>query len=160
MLYEENAHLMKGRPLEIIATDICSAVLAKAEAGTYSQFEVQRGLPIRMLTRYFEKAGDSWKISPSLKRHIQFRRMNLLEPFAALGKFDLVFCRNVLIYFNQQTKADVLNRIHAQLNPDGFLLLGAAETTLSLTDRYESVQARRGLYQPKGAQAAASAAAA
>jgi chemotaxis protein methyltransferase CheR len=154
MLWEEAAAVTKGRALEIVATDICSAVLSKAEAGTYSQFEVQRGLPIRMLTRYFEKQGDSWRISPSLKRHITFKRGNLLESFTSMGSFDLIFCRNVLIYFNQQTKSDVLNRLRMQLPNDGFLLLGAAETTLSLTDKFENVKDRRGLYQPKGAQAA------
>lgn len=137
--------------VDIMATDICGEVLEKAKAGLYSQFEVQRGLPIQMLVKYFKQINTMWQIDAGLRALINFREFNLLDSYRALGQLDIVFCRNVLIYFDQPTKRDVLGRIAAQLAPDGFLLLGAAETVLGTSDEFVPVPGKRGLYMRKGA---------
>ncbi len=123
-------------------------MLEKAKAGIYSQFEVQRGLPIQMLVKYFTQTGDTWQIAPEIRAMVQYRMFNLLGDFASLGSFDVVFCRNVLIYFDQETKIGVLNRIAKLLAPDGYLVLGAAETVVGLTDAFKPVADKRGLYAP------------
>ena len=137
--------------IEILATDLSSEVLEKAKAGIYSQFEVQRGLPIALLVRYFTQSGDTWQIAPDIRAMVQFRPLNLLNDFAHLGTFDVVFCRNVLIYFDQETKASVLERIARVTDRDGYLILGAAETVVGLTESFKPVNDRRGLYAPNGA---------
>lgn len=138
---------LAGWKVEILGTDLSNEVLEKARAGIYSQFEVQRGLPINHLLKYFRQTGDLWQISSELRSMVQYRRLNLLENFSSLGQFDIVFCRNVLIYFDNETKIDVLNRIRRLLPDDGFLVLGAAETVVGLTDAFRPMQDRRGLYQ-------------
>ena len=153
MLVDDAAASLGGRKVEIIATDISDQVLEKAKAGVYSQFEVQRGLPVKMLVKYFDQQGDTWRIRPELKRNIQFRKINLLEQFKVLGVFDIVYCRNVLIYFDTETKKGVLARIAQQTAKDGFLVLGAAETIMNLSNDYVSVKTRRGLYERKQAAA-------
>ena len=147
ILREFNAQLA-GYRTEIIATDISGEVLARAKAGIYSQFEVQRGLPIQQLVKYFSQVGETWQIAPEIRAMVQFRPLNLLKDFSALGTFDLVFCRNVLIYFDQDTKIQVLNRIVRQMPETGFLALGAAETVVGLTDAFKPMPDRRGLYVP------------
>jgi len=134
--------------IEILATDISSEVLERARVGVYSQFEVQRGLPIQMLMQHFEQVGDQWRISESIRTMVQFRQMNLLADFSMLGTFDVIFCRNVLIYFDHATKVSVLERINRQLTPDGYLLMGAAETVVGLTEIFVPLAERRGLYVP------------
>lgn len=145
-----NAQLA-GFRIEILATDISGEVLERAKAGVYSQFEVQRGLPIQLLVKYFSQVGEMWQIAPELRAMVQFRPINLLNDFKPFGTFDLVFCRNVLIYFDQQTKIGVLNRIGRQMAGDGYLVLGAAETVIGLTDTLKPVSDRRGLYAPNAA---------
>ncbi len=140
--------LLGGQPCDLVATDLSREVLERATNGTYSQFEVQRGLPVQMLVKYFEKAGDHWRIKPAIRQMVDFRCLNLLHDFSSLGMFDIIFCRNVLIYFDRETKAQVLNRLAAQLAPHGYLVLGAAETVFGLTDRFKPVQDERGLYEP------------
>ena len=137
--------------IEIIATDLSNDVLEKAKAGIYSQFEVQRGLPIALLVKYFTQIGDTWQIAPEIRAMVQFRPLNLLADFTHLGTFDVVFCRNVLIYFDQETKTAVLDRIARVIEPDGFLVLGAAETVVGLTESFKTVNDRRGLYAPNRA---------
>ncbi len=149
MILRENAAKMKGVTSSILATDISDKVLQKAKAGLYSQFEVQRGLPVQLMVKYFQKSDDLWKIDPNLQQHITFRKYNLLDNFRALGQFDVVFCRNVLIYFDQETKSDILNRLAQCLAPDGYLFLGAAETVMGLTDAFTPVPGKRGLYVRK-----------
>ena len=149
MILREEAARLKGIQASILATDISAKVLQKAQAGLYSQFEVQRGLPVQLMVKYFEKQGDLWRIDPTLKQHITFRKFNLLDNFLSLGKFDVVFCRNVLIYFDQPTKADVLARMDKVIAPDGFLFLGAAETVMGLSDAFTPVPGKRGLYVKK-----------
>lgn len=147
MLIDEAAHKLGGRTVEILATDIDQSILEKAKAGIYSQFEVQRGLPVKMLVKNFEQHGEAWRVRPELKRCITFKLFNLLDDYRSLGTFDIVFCRNVLIYFDPKTKAAVLDRISKQTARDGFLMLGAAETVMGLTRAFEGIKTRRGLYQ-------------
>ncbi len=139
---------LAGYKVSIVATDICAEVLDKAKAGIYSQFEVQRGLPIQLLVKYFSQVGEQWQIAPELRAMVQFRTLNLLNDFSPLGVFDVVFCRNVLIYFDQPTKIGVLTRLAKQMPEDGFLVLGAAETVVGLTDAFKPVTDKRGLYGP------------
>jgi chemotaxis protein methyltransferase CheR len=148
MCLKEMKEKLAGWRIEIIGTDLSLEVLEKAKAGLYSQFEVQRGLPIQMLVKYFTQTGDTWQISPEIRAMVQYKPLNLLADFGHLGKFDVVFCRNVLIYFDQETKIGVLNRIAKMLEPDGFLVLGAAETVVGLTEAFKPMQDRRGLYVP------------
>ncbi len=151
---KEMSERLAGWKIEIIGTDLSAEVIEKARSGLYSQFEVQRGLPIHMLTGYFSQAGDMWQIDSSIRAMVTYKEFNLLESFAGLGKFDIVFCRNVLIYFDQLTKAEVLDRVANQMNPNSYLVLGAAETVIGLSDKYNSVAEKRGLYEVKGAGAA------
>ena len=119
----------------------------------YSQFEVQRGLPIQMLVKYFDQVGEFWQLKPEVRSMVQFRELNLLKDFSHLGKFDVIFCRNVLIYFDQATKIDVFNRLLKSNESDGYLFLGAAETVVGLTNGYRPCQQRRGVYVPNLANA-------
>jgi chemotaxis protein methyltransferase CheR len=142
---------LHGFRVDILATDLSAEVIDRAKAGVYSQFEVQRGLPINFLVKYFSKSGDHWEIAPELRGMVQFRTLNLLNDFTPLGQFDIIFCRNVLIYFDQVTKAGVLDRVARQMPGDGYLTLGAAETVVGLTDCLMPVPDRRGLYMPTAA---------
>lgn len=136
---------------DILATDLSGEVLERARNGIYSQFEVQRGLPIQLLLKYFTQVGESWQIAPELRAMVQFRTLNLLNDFSPLGRFDVVFCRNVLIYFDQPTKIGVLKRLSRQIADDGYLALGAAETVVGLTDAFKPLTEKRGLYVPNPA---------
>jgi chemotaxis protein methyltransferase CheR len=137
-----------GWRIELLATDLSGEVLEKARAGVYTQFEVQRGLPIALLIKHFAQVGELWQIAPDLRAMVRYRQLNLLADFSQLGLFDLIFCRNVLIYFDQATKVDVLNRLARVTASDGYLVLGAAETVIGLTDRFKMVPDKRGLYAP------------
>jgi chemotaxis protein methyltransferase CheR len=150
MVLKENATKFEDWRIEIVATDISSEVLEKAKAGLYSQFEVQRGLPIQMLVKNFTQVGEMWQIDSSLKAMVDFRHFNLLDDPTTLGKFDLVFCRNVLIYFDSETKSQVLNGIAKTLPPDGAIYLGAAETVIGITDHFRPVKGKRGIYELNG----------
>ena len=136
-----------GWRIEMLATDLSGEVLEKARAGIYSQFEVQRGLPIQLLMKYFTQVGDVWQLNADVRAMVQFRQLNLLQDFAHLGTFDVIFCRNVLIYFDQGTKAVIFERMAKGLEADGTLLLGAAESVVGLTDAFRPIAERRGLYQ-------------
>jgi chemotaxis protein methyltransferase CheR len=146
MLLQEAAPRLAGWRVEIVATDISGAVLEKAKAGLYSQFEVQRGLPIQMLLRHFTQVGESWQIAPATRAMVDFRPLNLMQDFSRLGTFDVIFCRNVLIYFDAAAKADVLRRLARALNPGGAVLLGAAETVIGLSDALTPHPQHRGVY--------------
>ncbi len=146
MILKEDAAKLAGWHVEIVATDISVEMLEKAKAGLYSQFEVQRGLPIQLLVKYFKKKDESWQIDSSLRAMVQFRECNLLHELRALGQFDVVFCRNVLIYFDQPTKARVLESIGKLLPEDGVLFLGGAETVLGISDRFKPMPNQRGIY--------------
>jgi chemotaxis protein methyltransferase CheR len=155
MTLKEMGAALTGWRVEIIATDLSQEVLEKAKAGVYSQFEVQRGLPIQMLMKHFKQTGETWQINPELRAMIQHRQLNLLQDFSHLGTFDVIFCRNVLIYFDQETKINIFNRLARQIEPDGFLVLGAAETVVGLTDTFRPLADRRGLYRPNDPRTAA-----
>lgn len=148
MILKEMSGSLAGWRVDILATDLSTEMLEKAKTGVYSQFEVQRGLPIHFLLKYFTQVGDMWQIAADLRAMVEFRPLNLLHPFSHLGAFDVVFCRNVLIYFDQPTKMDVLARIARVTEPDGYLVLGAAETVVGLTDVFKPCDDRRGLYRP------------
>ncbi len=148
ILLRENWMKWQNWNIEIVGTDICTQVLEKAKAGTYSQFEVQRGLPIQMLIKYFKQEGDMWRISDDIRRMVNFKPFNLLSNFIGMGTFDVIYCRNVLIYFDQQTKRDVLERMRKCMASDGTLFLGAAETVLGITDAFRPVRGQRGMYVP------------
>ncbi len=154
MCLKEMERQLMGWRIEILGTDISNEVLDRAKAGTYTQFEVQRGLPIQLLLKYFTQQGESWTISSELRSMVQWKKFNLLDSFASFGQFDIVFCRNVLIYFDQATKVDILGRISKIMAPDGYLVLGAAETVVGLTDAFKPAPDRRGLYIPAAAAAA------
>jgi len=154
MCLKEMGAALSGWRVEILATDLSQEVLEKSKAGIYSQFEVQRGLPIQMLVKYFKQTGELWQINADIRAMVQHRQLNLLHDFSQLGVFDVIFCRNVLIYFDQDTKINIFNRLAKATEPDGFLVLGAAETVVGLTDVFKPYPERRGLYQPSGARAA------
>jgi chemotaxis protein methyltransferase CheR len=153
MCLKEMSAATAGWRIEILATDLSQEVLEKSKAGIYSQFEVQRGLPIQMLVKYFKQTGELWQVNPDIRAMVQHRQLNLLHDFSQLGVFDVIFCRNVLIYFDQDTKINIFNRLAKITESDGFLVLGAAETVVGLTDVYKPFPERRGLYRPNGARA-------
>lgn len=143
----EEIHKLSGWNYDIVATDISPRVLEKAKKGIYTQFEVQRGLPIQMLLKYFKQVdAQNWQIHEKLRETIAFRVYNLLDDLTPLGKFDIIFCRNVLIYFDEATKSKVLDTMAGMLNPGGFLLLGSSETTIGLTSRYKVMEGEHGLH--------------
>jgi chemotaxis protein methyltransferase CheR len=147
MLLEEEKSRVAGWRIEIVGTDLSAEMVERARAGVYTQFEVQRGLPITHLVKYFKQNGDKWQISQEIRAMAQFREFNLLTDLSPLGQFDVVFCRNVLIYFDQPTKGKVLEAIARQMPADGVLYLGGAETVLGITDKFKPVEGQRGLYQ-------------
>ncbi|HYH37105.1 MAG TPA: protein-glutamate O-methyltransferase [Azospirillum sp.] len=146
MLLNEDAAKVAGWRIEIVGTDISAEMVERSKSGIYTQFEVQRGLPIQMLVKHFKQQGDKWQIAPNLRQMVTFKEWNLLGDLGGLGQFDVVFCRNVLIYFDQPTKTKVLEAIARQMPPDGVLYLGGAETVLGITDRFKPVDGQRGLY--------------
>jgi len=147
MCLKEAAQALSGWRIEIVATDLSQEVLEKSKAGIYSQFEVQRGLPIQMLVKHFTQMGELWQLNADIRGMVQHRQLNLLQDFSHLGRFDVIFCRNVLIYFDQETKAGIFERLSRVLEPDGMLMLGAAESVVGITDAFRPYPDRRGLYQ-------------
>ena len=126
--------------VDILGTDYSPSVVDRARKGIFNHFEVQRGLPVTMLIKYFHQDGSTWRAKPELRKSLSFREGNLLEPFEHLGTFDLIFCRNVLIYFDSHWKRDVLQRLTRVMAPDGYLCLGASETALGVTDKWRVVE--------------------
>jgi chemotaxis protein methyltransferase CheR len=151
---------LEGWRVEIVATDLSQGVLEKSRAGIFSQFEVQRGLPIQMLVKYFTQVGDLWQLNADIRGMVQHRQLNLLQDFSHLGIFDVIFCRNVLIYFDQHTKVGIFDRLSKVIEPDGVLALGAAESIVGISDAFKPYPERRGLYGPNAARAARAGAAA
>jgi chemotaxis protein methyltransferase CheR len=134
MLLAELGPRIAGWDVSILATDISATAIAYAQAGTYTQFEVQRGLPVRYLLKHFTQTKHGWTISAALRKAVEFRQLNLLDNFSALGRFDVIFCRNVLIYLDRSTKASLLDRLARQISRGGAISLGGAETAIGLTD--------------------------
>jgi chemotaxis protein methyltransferase CheR len=148
MCLKEFGPALAGWRIEILATDLSQAVLEKSKAGIFSQFEVQRGLPIQLLVKYFAQVGELWQLNADIRAMVQHRQLNLLQDFSHLGTFDVVFCRNVLIYFDQDTKIGIFDRLAKVLEPDGMLMLGAAESVVGISDAFKPHPERRGLYRP------------
>jgi chemotaxis protein methyltransferase CheR len=151
MILAESKAVVGPRQIEIVGTDIAREPLNRAKEGQYTQFEVQRGLPVQYLMKYFKKEEQYWRIAPEIRKMAQFREFNLLGDLRSLGRFDIVFCRNVLIYFDQPTKTRVLEGIAALMPPDGMLYLGGAETVLGITSRLAPLPGERGVYGVAGA---------
>ncbi len=147
MILKEEARKLAGWRTDILATDISTDILKKAKQGLYSQFEVQRGLPVTKLVQHFEKDGDNWQISNELRSMVEYKEFNLLDSLKPLGIFDVVFCRNVLIYFDQETKTKILSEICNILTSDGLLFLGGAETVLGISDSFRPIPDFRGVYE-------------
>lgn len=146
MILSECRSIVGDRRIEIIGTDLAREQLTRAKDGLYTQFEVQRGLPVQMLMRYFRKEQNGWRINEAIRNMVQYREWNLLADLRPLGQFDIVFCRNVLIYFDQPTKAKVLEAIAQQMPVDGMLYLGGAETVLGISSRFAPLATERGVY--------------
>jgi chemotaxis protein methyltransferase CheR len=140
MLLRESFPGLAGWDLRLTATDISTEMLARARAGRYSQLEINRGLPIKLLDKYFHQVGADWQIREDLRRMIEFRELNLAGPWGAVPPADLVLLRNVLIYFDVATKRQILGKVRKLLRPGGFLVLGTAETTLDNTDGLEQIR--------------------
>lgn len=137
---------MANWKIDMVGTDISHDILKKASDGKYSQFEVQRGMPIQLLLKYFDKQDETWQIKDEIRKMVQYKYWNLLDDLKGLGGFDIVFCRNVLIYFDAETKGRVLESIAKLMPEDGMLFLGGAETVLGVTDRFKPVPGQRGVY--------------
>jgi chemotaxis protein methyltransferase CheR len=127
------------------ATDVSADAIGHAREGVYSDAEVRRGLPSQMLADHFRAEGTEWRLSSSIRSRVEFRVLNLLDSFSAQGPFDVIFCRNVLMYFDADTKANVLDRLSDTLADDGYLVLGAAETMLGLNKRFAFAGPLRGI---------------
>jgi chemotaxis protein methyltransferase CheR len=154
MCLKEFASTLMGWRVEILATDLSQGVLDKSRAGIFSQFEVQRGLPIQMLVKHFTQVGELWQLNADIRAMVQHRQLNLLQDFSHLGTFDVIFCRNVLIYFDQNTKVGIFDRLARMLEADGVLALGAAESVVGITDAFKPHPDRRGLYRPNATRSA------
>lgn len=157
MVLDEMAGQFAGWRIEILATDISTEILEKARIGVYSQFEVQRGLPIQLLMKHFTQEGDRWRLSERIRKMVTFKQHNLIGQASALGTFDIVLCRNVLIYFDAPTKTQVFGMLAKSLRSDGYLMLGAAETVMGLTDLFTADRENRGVCRLKGTASAAQA---
>ncbi len=146
MLLKEQAAQLAGWSIEILATDLSLEILDKAKEGAYSQFEVQRGLPVQLLMKYFKQDGERWQISDEIRNMVTYKPHNLLEQPQGLRQVDVVFCRNVLIYFDPDTKTRALELIAGVMAEDGFLFLGGAETVLGVSERFQLIPGQRGVY--------------
>jgi len=147
---QEDAAKMPGWRFDIVATDLAGKVVEKAKLGIYSQFEAQRGLPIQMLIKYFQALPDtSWQLKDAIRSMVQFRTQNLLENYSPLGKFDIIFCRNVLIYFDDATKAQITEKMTCALQPHGILILGSTESLVDPKGRFTALDEFRGAYRLK-----------
>jgi len=151
MVLQEMGAALAGVRTEIVATDLSKPILEKAQAGVYSDFEVRRGLTPERLSRWFVGDGGSWRVSPVLRQMVTFRTHNLLQGAAAIGRFDVVLCRNVLIYFDLETRRKVLDDLARTMAPDGALFLGSAETILGVTQSFEALTGLRGIFRPAAA---------
>jgi chemotaxis protein methyltransferase CheR len=151
LLLREHFPELGGWRVNVLATDLSAEVLGRARAGRYTQLEVNRGLPAALLVKYFRQHGREWELSEDVRRTVDFRELNLAGPWPVLPQMDLVFLRNVMIYFDVDTKKTILGQVARLVRPDGYLLLGTAETTHGLCDSFRRVEGLRGgFYQPVG----------
>lgn len=153
MVIREHFPELASWDIQILGTDLNAAVLERCRTGIYKQLEVNRGLPATMLVKYFERQGTEWQVKPEIRKMLAFQELNLLDRWSMFAMNDVVFMRNVLIYFDTNVKRDILGRVREKLAPDGFLVLGGAETTLNLDDQYAPLRAGQTVvYQAKSAQ--------
>lgn len=146
MLLEEERERFPGLRADILACDLSERCLEKAQSGLYTQFEVQRGLPSRLLIKHFDRHDETWTLSPRIRQQVRWKRVNLMGDLRGLGQFDAIFCRNVLSAFDEEARKRVLEQVALALPEDGFLVLGVSETVLGVTDAFRPVVGRRGLY--------------
>jgi chemotaxis protein methyltransferase CheR len=147
MICAEEAAKLQGWKVDIIGTDLSREMVERAKNGLYSQFEVQRGLAVTMLVKYFQQlSGDKWQVKDHIRQMVQFREGNLLTDFGPIGVFDVIFCRNVMIYFDSPTKTSVMDALSKVIAPDGVLILGGAETVLGVTEKFKPQGTEHGLY--------------
>ena len=151
MLFAEDPLRWAGWTIDILGTDVSESAVRRAREGVYSQFEVQRGLGINQMIRWFEESDDGWRAVEPLRRMVRFQVQNLLEPPPHPGLFDIVLCRNVLLYLNAERRGLIFDRIAGAMEPDGWLMLGAGETVIGQTRQFEADPEARGLYRPVGA---------
>lgn len=149
MILKEWEAKLAGWQIEIVGTDLSEDVLDKATNGVYTQFEVQRGLAVQRLVKFFEQNGDQWQVKQELRNMVRFQKGNLLGDLSGLGAFDIVFCRNVLIYFDLETKGQILTKVNRLLPDDGILFLGGAETVLGVSEEFKLLPDSKGLYIKK-----------
>ena len=146
MLFAGDPVRWSGWTIDILATDVSSSVIDRARAGVYTQFEVQRGLGVKEMLRWFGEADDGWRIAEPLRRSVRFHVHNILEPAPAPGQFDVVLCRNVLLYLSPERRRQAFDRLAGAMAPDASLMLGAGETVIGQTERLVADRERRGLY--------------
>ena len=135
-----------ARDVEIVATDISKTILEQARQARYDEMSLVRGMSIERRNRYFKQQGDVWELNNEIKRRVRFTELNLMQSFSSLGKFDIIFCRNVLIYFSAELKSDILNRMAKQLQPNGYLVLGSSESITGYTDAFKMVRSGGAVY--------------
>jgi len=148
MMFAEDPVRWAGWTVDILGSDVSESAVRRARDGTYSQFEVQRGLGVTQMIRWFEECDDGWRAIEPLRRMVRFQVQNLLEPPPHPGQFDIVLCRNVLLYLNTERRSQIFDRIGSAMAPDGWLMLGAGETVIGQTKRFEADANTRGLYRP------------
>ena len=148
MVVDDEASKYPGMKIELFASDLSERCLEKAQSGLYTQFEIQRGLPIRLLVRHFEKNDETWSLNPRIRQSVRWRRVNLLADLTGLGEFDVIFCRNVVSGFDRDVSRRVLDQLAATLPKDGRLILGLDETGSDYTEALRPVSGRRGVYAP------------
>lgn len=147
MSFAERPDLWDGWIIDILGTDVSRLAIDRSRAGIYSQFEIQRGLPVRQMLRWFESRQEDWHAVPEIRRRVGFQVHSLLDPAPGMLAFDVILCRNVLIYFSQAVRTGVFERLCKAITPDGVLMLGAGETVLGQTRLFESNPDARGLYR-------------
>ncbi|MBK6706071.1 MAG: methyltransferase [Sphingomonadales bacterium] len=147
MSFLENAEKWRGWSIQILATDISTSALAKARKGQYSQFEIQRGLPVMLMLKYFDQVDGEWLAKPEVRKMVTFSRHNQLDSARHMGQFDLILCRNMLMYLCENKRREVLEHLASALAPDGILMLGAAETVIGQTEKFEASREFRGFYR-------------
>ena len=140
ILLREHFPTLASWTLTFIASDLSTEMLARAQEGRYSQFEVSRGLPTALLIKYYQQQGPTWQIKEEIRRMVEFRQINLIAAWSSLPDMDIIFMRNVLIYFDTKTRKAILGKVRRSLKPDGYLFLGSAETTTNLDDTFENIQ--------------------
>ncbi len=142
----QEKNILPNWKVQILATDISDDILQQAQEARYSQFEVQRGLPVQLLMKYFEQDGDKWQLNDSVRSMVTFHKLNLIEATPRLDMFDVIFCRNVLTYFNEETKRNVIENMLKHLEPDGFMIVGRSEDPLGISKSIKDIPDREGIY--------------